>query len=123
MAGPLSTEALTDEWVNELVAATADLPTVAHQPVSVTFTIGKKRSATIVVENGRVAGLGDPGSGDPGSGDGAAVTIPSTDDQLAAFIGGTASMAEAYMRGDLKPEGATGDFLPVIEMMENLGRA
>ncbi len=111
----LAAEALSDEWVEELVAATADLPETGQKPVTVTLTIGKTRSATVTVANGRLVGSGDPAD--------SGVTIPVTNDQLASFVVGSVSMAEAYMRGDCKPVGATGPLLVLVEVFENLARA
>ncbi len=111
----LAAEALSDEWVEELVAATAELPETGQEPVAVTLNIGKTRSATLAVANGRVVGPGDAGE--------SAVTIPVTKDQLASFVDGSVSLAEAYMRGDCKPVGATGPLLVFVEMMENLATA
>ena len=47
------------------------------------------------------------------------LSIPITGEQLQAFLSGEESMAEAYIRGDLKPVGSTGLFLSLVELVES----
>jgi putative sterol carrier protein len=48
-----------------------------------------------------------------------AVAVPLTGPQLQAILDGSMSMAQAFMRGDIKPEGATGALLALIELFED----
>lgn len=100
---------LDDAWVATLVEASADI-TGGHSAV-VAVTIGKKQQAVVNIEAGRVTGGGDE--------DAVAVTIPVTANQLASFSDGSESVAQAYMRGDLKPVGSTGALLAFVELFEN----
>ncbi len=109
-------EALTDEWVQELIAATAELASTEAPSTPVALTIGKKRGAVLVLEGGRVVG-GSAGL----EGEAVELTVPTTAEQLEQFLDGTDSMARAYMRGDIKPVGPTGQLLYLVEIFEALG--
>ena len=63
------------------------------------------------IVDGRVVGAASPLE--------APVTVPLTGTQLSAVLDGTVSMAQAFMKGDLKPEGATGPLLALIELFED----
>lgn len=63
------------------------------------------------IVDGRVVG--------PAPVDGAPVRVPVTADQLSAIIDGSQSLAQSFMRGDVKPEGATGPLLALIELFED----
>ncbi len=102
---------LDDEWVEGLVKASAGIDASGDGSAVVAFTIGKKQKAVLSIVDGRVVGTGDD--------DAVAVTIPVTGDQLAAFIDGSESLARSYMMGDVKPVGATGALLAVVELFEN----
>jgi hypothetical protein len=49
----------------------------------------------------------------------AAVAVPLTGAQLRAIVDGSLSLAQGFMRGDIKPEGATGPLLALIELFED----
>ena len=100
---------LDDAWVEELVAASADVS--GDRSAVVAVTIGKKQQAVLTIEAGRVTGGGDA--------EAAAVSVPVTSDQLRSFMDGSESVAQAYMRGDLKPVGSTGALLAFVELFEN----
>lgn len=102
---------LDDAWIERLVTASAAVDSPGDGSAVVAFTIGKKQKAVVEIADGRVVGVGDE--------DAAAVTVPVTADQLAAFVDGSESVARSYMMGDLKPVGSTGAFLPVVELFEN----
>lgn len=104
-------ELLSDEWVDSLVAASADLPVTTARPATVALTIGKSRRAVLALESGRIVG--------PGSDDDVAVTVPVTEDQLNDLLSGRESLAKAYIRGDVKPDGSTGAFLSLVELFES----
>ena len=104
----------------------------------VTLAVGRARIG-LDIRHGRVVGpaasAGSGGSpGSPGAGDGAtgdeatgdgpgggepAVTVPLTAAQLQAMADGSQSMAQAFMRGDIKPEGSTRALLALIELFED----
>jgi len=119
---------LSDEWVSTLAAASSDRVGVGMTGV-VAITIGKTRRAVLEIVDGRVvvsaAEPDSPVDGSPVDGstvDGGAevaVTIPATAKQLDAIIDGSESLAQAFMRGDIKPEGATGALLAAIELFED----
>lgn len=100
---------LDDQWVTELVSASASVD--GERSATVAVTIGKKQQAVLSIEDGKVVGVGDA--------DHIEVTVPVTSAQLASFIDGTESVAQAYMRGDLKPVGSTGALLAFVELFEN----
>ena len=52
---------------------------------------------------------------------GAQVTVPLTVGQCRDIVVGTESLAQGFMRGDIKPEGATGPLLALIELFEDAG--
>lgn len=108
-------EALTEEWVEALVAASAAAPDdrVGDRSGAIELTIGKKRRAVVSMVEGRVVGSSDA------EGDDIDVSIPFTDDQLRAYLSGEKSIAQDYIRGDVKPVGSTGPWLSFIELVES----
>lgn len=103
--------ALDDALVAAMVDASAGLDDLGDAAATVAITIGKKQKVVLDISGGRVVGAGDE--------DQVAVTVPTTGAQLVALVEGTESVARAYMQGDLKPVGATGAFLPFVELFEN----
>ena len=63
------------------------------------------------IVEGRVVGPGPVGE--------ARVAVPLTGQQLRAIVDGSLSMAQAFMKGDIKPDGATGPLLALIELFED----
>lgn len=104
---------LSEDWVASVIDATQRAPTssLSDRSAVVALTVGKSNRAVLQFEHGRVVGLGDD--------DDVEVTIPFTAEQLDAMASGRESMAQAYIRGDLKPEGSTGAFLAVVELFES----
>ncbi|MEM9653186.1 MAG: SCP2 sterol-binding domain-containing protein [Actinomycetota bacterium] len=100
---------LDEQWIASLIDASADV-SGDHSAV-VAVAIGKKQQAVLTIESGRVVGAGDE--------DAVAVTVPVTSEQLQAFADGSESVAQAYMRGDVKPVGSTGALLAFVELFEN----
>ncbi|MGI9596911.1 MAG: SCP2 sterol-binding domain-containing protein [Acidimicrobiales bacterium] len=111
MAADADSSTIDDQWIARLAEASAGLEDPGDRSAVVAVTIGKKQKAVLDITDGRVTGPGDDGS--------VAVTVPVTGEQLAAFVDGSESVAQAYMRGDLKPVGSTGAFLAVVELFEN----
>ncbi|MEM7340661.1 MAG: hypothetical protein AAF467_18540 [Actinomycetota bacterium] len=104
------TAPLSDEWVAALVAASADRQGRGAGE-TVAITIGKTKAAAFAITDGQVAGPGDP--------EDAAVTVPVTAAQLDAIVAGETSLAQDFMRGDVKPVGATGPLLALVELFED----
>jgi len=102
---------LDDHWIAAATRASADLDRGTGRSGVVAVAIGKKQQAILDIVDGRVVGAGDEES--------IAVTVPLTADQLAGFGDGSASLARAYMMGDVKPVGSTGALLALIELFEN----
>ncbi len=102
---------LSDEWVDALVAATSSAPESTARPATVALTIGKTRRAVLALEAGRVTGVG--------SDDDVTVTVPFTAAQLNDLLAGRESLATSYVKGDVKPDGAIGGFLSLVELFES----
>ena len=109
----MGVDALSEAWVAALVEASRDRSGAGTGVGGqVVITIGKTKRAEFQVVDGRVIEAGVDGDGD-------GVTIPVTAKQLAAIVDGTESLAQAFMRGDVKPVGPTGPLLAVIELFED----
>lgn len=108
MSTDSAVEPLTDEWVEALAEASVDR---RGRSGVVAIAIGKKKLAVLDIIEGRVAVGAAP--------EAAAVTIPVTGKQLDAILSGEESLAQAFMRGDVKPAGATGALLAAIELFED----
>ena len=108
MSGGSSIEPLSDAWVGAIAEASADRQ---GRSGVVAIAVGKKKLAVLDITEGRVAVGADPAS--------AEVTIPVTGSQLEAILSGEESLAQAFMRGDVKPEGATGALLAAVELFED----
>ena len=100
-------------WVDALVSATADRSGGVGEPATVAITVGKTSSVVFTVADGRVVGAAEVEVGD------ADVSVPVTMKQLDSLVAGTESLAQAYMRGDIKPVGASGPLLSVVELFED----
>ena len=107
------TEPLSDEWVAAAIEASAGC--VGTTGV-VAIAIGKKKRAVLEIVDGEVTAGRSVGGEDPGE---VGVTIPVTGAQLGALLSGDESLAQAFMRGDIKPEGATGPLLAAIGLFED----
>ena len=106
-------EPLSSDWVTSVIEASqrAEPSSLSDRSTVVAFTVGKSKRAVLHFEHGRVVDSRDD--------DEVEVTIPFTGEQLDAMMAGRESMAQAYIRGDLKPEGSTGAFLAVVELFES----
>jgi len=98
-----------EQLVGAAVAASAGR-TVAGMSGVVALNLGGEAVALEIVD-GRVVGPASPLE--------APVMVPLTGPQLSALLDGSVSMAQAFMTGDLKPEGATGPLLALIELFED----
>lgn len=101
-------EPLSDDWVEAAAQASRHRTGPSG---TVAITIDTSTRAVLDIVDGRVAGSAEP--------DTAGVTIPVTSAQLEAIVDGEESLAQAFMRGDVKPEGATGPLLAAIELFED----
>lgn len=99
---------LDDAWIEAAVEASDHR---SGPSGVVAIAIGKTTPAVLDIVEGRVVGAG--------AADEAGVTIPLTAAQLEAIVTGAESLAQAFMRGDVKPEGATGPLLAAIELFED----
>lgn len=107
----LDAAAFSDEWVNQLVAVTADRAGVPG--VSGVVGLGTEKSPQVVLQfqEGKVAG---PSQAEP------EVVIPITQLQLDAWTRGELSLSVAYMKGDVKPVGSSGALLAALEVLDSL---
>jgi putative sterol carrier protein len=106
-------DALSNEWVEAIAEASAPRAG-AGRSGRVAITVGKSKRAVLDIVDGEVrTPVTHDADGDP------EVTIPVTGKQLTALIDGEESLAQAYMRGDIKPEGATGPLLAAVELFED----
>ena len=121
---PDTGDLLTESWVDRAISSSAALAEPGPRSAAVAMTIGKTRRAELDIVDGRVVAgrvFGDGAGGGAGSIDDASVgvTVPVTEDQLAAFADGSQSLARAYMEGDVKPVGSTGALLALVELFED----
>ena len=109
------TDTELSSWLDQLVE------TLGADPVSTSFgdeeavvavAIGKK-AQNFKIAAGTINPVGDSE---------AAVRIPLTKKQLEAVLDGSLSLSEAYMRGDIKPEGSTRALLMAIEIFDGSAR-
>lgn len=105
---------LDDAWVDALVAASGRAVAPSGRSAVAEFTIGKTQRAVVEIVDGRVVGPATMGDGDE-----ADISVPLTGPQLDSFVDGSESMSKAYMRGDLKPVGATGALLAVFALFDD----
>ncbi len=104
-----------DAFVASAVAASAGRSSV---PASGLVTLAVNGSTIgLEIRNGRVIGPA-PASADTASPE-PSVTVPVSAATLQAMAEGSQSMAQAFMRGDLKPEGSTRALLALIELFED----
>lgn len=101
---------LSDVWVEAVVAASAQREAIRGLDGIVTLAIGKTTKVTLDIASGRVTGRVDAAG---------EVEVPFTKAQLAAWADGEFDLSVAYMKGDLKPTGATGPFLALLAVMDD----
>ncbi len=97
-------------FVDALVAATGDRRSVGGLSGVVELATGKTTSVVVEFDDGRCVGVSDR---EPG------VRIQLTGAQIAAWLAGELHLGEAYMRGDVKPDGRTGDLLAALEVLDD----
>lgn len=103
------------ELGERLVAATAARTPVPTGSGRVAITIGKTNAVTLVIADGVVVEVDSLDVADAATADG---RIPFTKAQLGEYIAGHWPLTEAYMKGDLKPEGRSGPLLAMLEILD-----
>jgi len=104
-------ELLSDEWVKALVKVSEAAADASDRSATIELAIGKTRQAVLSMVDGRVVGKGRA--------DDVEVSIPFTEEQLHSILTGDESLAQAYIRGDVKPVGSTGAFIAFVELAES----
>jgi hypothetical protein len=110
VSGPEVAEPLSVAWIEALVDASAERPRSSTSGV-VAIAVGKTRQAAFEIRQGRVVAPASPAD--------AGVSIPLSAEQLGSILDGSESLAQAFMRGDVKPEGSTGALLAAVELFED----
>ncbi len=103
-----------EDFVAQLVTATADRDDAAGLTGIVELALGKTKSVVFQLADGRVTGVAD--GVEPGA---ANVRIQFTGAQRAAWLAGELDLTKAYMRGDLKPEGRSGDLIAALQLLDD----
>ncbi len=62
---------------------------------------------------------GQVSAGAEGTGNILAVKLPLTDKVIDGWLSGSTDLSVAYMRGDLKPDGATGALVVALELLDD----
>jgi len=102
---------MDDTWITAMVEASNERANPGLGDATVAFTIGKTKQLTFVVAGGQVV------SGAPL--EQAQVKVPFKKAQLEAVVQGEQSLAQEFIRGDIKPEGSTGAFASAVELFED----
>lgn len=100
----------SDEWVAELVTATAGRAGVPGVSGQVGLGHGKTAKIVLEISEGKVLGLTNA---EP------EVIIPISKVQLEEWSDGQLNLTVAYMKGDLKPTGSTGALLAALEVLDS----
>ncbi len=107
----LNSEAFSEEWVAELVEASAERVGVPGVSGIVGLGTGKKPKVVLQFTEGKVSGLSDA---EP------EVVIPISAAQLEQWNQGDLKLTVAYMKGDVKPVGSTGALLAALEVLDGI---
>lgn len=110
----LHAEPLTAAWIDELVAATSEREPISSLNGIVGLGIGSKvnvtnASAVFSIVEGRATGVSEETP---------EVAIPFSAKQLDEWMSGDLVLTEAYMKGDLKPVGASGPLFAALELLD-----
>ncbi len=101
-----------DAFVERLIAATAERDVVPGFDAVVGFTIGKTQQAVVEIESGRVVrGLDRETE--------AGISLVFTGAKADQWMAGEFGLAVAYMKGDFKPVGSTGDLAAALEVLDD----
>ncbi len=102
--------ALDSAFAAALAEATTGRGSAGGLSGVVELATGKNTSVVVAFVDGRCEGATDR---EPG------VRIQLTGAQLGAWLAGDLHLGEAYMRGDVKPEGRSGDLLAALEVLDD----
>ena len=107
-------EPFTEAFVAELVAATADRPLIPGLSGDIGLGIGSKVDASkvavvIAIVDGRVTGPTERP---------AEAIIGLSKKQVPQWLSGELVLASEYMKGDLKPTGASGAIFAGLELLD-----
>lgn len=105
----LKSAPFSDEWVAELIEASAQRVGVPGVSGVVGLGTGKKPKVVLQFSEGKVLGLSDA---EP------EVIIPIPGAQMEAWASGELKLTVAYMKGDVKPVGSTGALLAALEVLD-----
>ncbi|MFV0527020.1 MAG: hypothetical protein ACK5RL_21255 [Acidimicrobiales bacterium] len=100
-----------DNLLNRLVAATNGRSGV-EGTATVALTPGSGADVVLSIDGGRVTGPGDAGDVE--------VTLPLSAAQLDRLLGGEEPLTPEFIRGDLKPVGATGALVRILELLDDV---
>jgi hypothetical protein len=100
----------TDPIIATMVRVTGGRASAGGLNGTVELTLGAREPVVVEFCDGRVTGAA--------AGTGAA-KLGLTQAQLEAWLGGALNLTEAYMKGDLKPEGSTGALLAAFEVLDD----
>ena len=107
-------EPFTSAWVDELVALSSDRESIAGLSGIVGLGVGAKLAAAdaeavVAIVDGRAVGA---------STELPEITIPFAKNQVSEWLAGEVVLSEAYMKGDLKPVGASGPLFAALELLD-----
>lgn len=107
-------EPFTEAFIDELVALSADRPTIPGLSGDVGLGIGSKVDASKVsvvmaIVDGRAVGTTDRTP---------EIVIGLSKKQVPEWLDGSLVLARAYMEGDLKPVGASGPLFAALELLD-----
>ena len=107
-------EPFTDDFIDELVARSADRPAIPGLSGDVGLGIGSKVDAdsvdvTLAIVDGRAVGSTERPP---------EVVIGLSKKQVPEWLAGELVLARAYMMGDLKPVGASGALFAGLELLD-----
>lgn len=107
-------EPFTEAFVDELVALSANRPLIPGLSGDVGLGVGSKVDASkvsvvVAIVDGKVTGQTDRGPD---------VVIGLSKNQVPEWLSGELVLAEAYMKGDLKPAGASGALFAGLELLD-----
>ncbi len=102
------------EWVEEVVALSAGREPIPGMTGVVALGIGSKVDTT----NAHVFLSITDGIADGSTSNTPDVTLPFTKRQVERWLEGELVLTEAYMKGDIKPVGASGPLFAALELLD-----
>jgi len=105
---------MDESWIQQMAHASAGRPDPAIGGGIVTLAVGKTKSVTFVIDGGQVRSVGHDDSELLPS-----VRVPLKGAQVDSLLSGSQSLAQSFIRGDIKPVGATGALVGLVELFED----